>query len=50
MLNKDFKFLQGNITVVEVLLKAGADPMVVDEDGVTPLMSAASQGHTEVVK
>jgi ankyrin repeat protein len=42
--------LAGNVTVVETLLAAGADHLVVDDDGVTALMSAASQGHTEVAR
>lgn len=28
----------GNVTVIEHLLKAGADAMILDEDGVTTLM------------
>lgn len=40
----------GNMSVVDHLLKAGADPLIIDDDGVTTLMSAASQGHTEICK
>ena len=40
----------GNVTVMQTLLGAGADPLIVDDDGVTALMSAASQGHTEIAK
>lgn len=36
--------------MINLLLNAGADPKIVDNDGVTCLMSAASQGHTEAVK
>lgn len=33
----------GDQDVVDLLLAAGADPMVRDKDGVSPLMSAAAQ-------
>lgn len=33
----------GSQEVVDMLLAAGADPMVRDRDGVSPLMSAAAQ-------
>ena len=33
----------GSQAVVDLLLAAGADPMVRDKDGVSPLMSAAAQ-------
>ena len=33
----------GSQEVVDLLLSAGADPMVRDKDGVSPLMSAAAQ-------
>lgn len=33
-----------------MLINAGANASIVDVDGVTCLMSAASQGHTEAVK
>jgi serine/threonine-protein phosphatase 6 regulatory ankyrin repeat subunit B len=36
--------------VFNSLLNAKADPLIVDEDGVTTLMSAASQGHAELCK
>jgi ankyrin repeat protein len=35
----------GNYSVVELLIAKGADPGITDKDGVTALMSAASQGH-----
>lgn len=31
------------LQVVDLLLAAGADPMIRDKDGVSPLMSAAAQ-------
>ena len=34
----------GSVEVMELLMARGADPLVVDDDGVTALMSAASQG------
>ena len=34
----------------EILLKASADAMIEDEDGVSVLMSASSQGHTDVAR
>lgn len=40
----------GNFTVFQILVEAGADPFITDEDGVTALMSAASQGHLEICK
>lgn len=40
----------GHIEVVKHLLKAGADPLKEDSDGLTPLRKAEAQGHTEVVK
>lgn len=40
----------GNFTVFQILVDAGADPFITDEDGVTALMSAASQGHLEICK
>jgi ankyrin repeat protein len=38
------------VTVINLLLAAGANASIVDNDGVTCLMSAASQGHTEAVR
>jgi ankyrin repeat protein len=35
---------------VEFLLEKGANPNATDESQWTPLLSAASAGHTEVVK
>ena len=34
--------------IVTILLNAGADPLVADRDGVTPLQHATRRGHTEV--
>lgn len=38
----------GNVGVINLLLKKGADVVVTDKDGVTTLMSAASHGHAQV--
>lgn len=38
----------GNVGVINLLLKKGADVAVTDKDGVTTLMSAASHGHAQV--
>lgn len=38
----------GNVGVINLLLKKGADVSVTDKDGVTTLMSAASHGHAQV--
>lgn len=38
----------GNVGVMNLLLKKGADVAVTDKDGVTTLMSAASHGHAQV--
>lgn len=38
----------GNVAVMNLLLKKGADVAVTDKDGVTTLMSAASHGHASV--
>lgn len=40
----------GNVGVINLLLKKGADVSVTDKDGVTTLMSAASHGHAQVRK
>lgn len=39
----------GNVGVINLLLKKGADVTVTDKDGVSTLMSAASHGHTQVI-
>ena len=39
-----------NAVAVSVLLRHGADPNTYDIDGDTPLITAASLGHTEVVQ
>ena len=39
-----------NAVAVSVLLRHGADPNTYDADGDTPLITAASLGHTEVVQ
>lgn len=38
----------GNVAVINLLLKKGADVSVTDKDGVTTLMSSASHGHAQV--
>lgn len=38
----------GNVDVINLLLKKGADVSVTDKDGVTTLMSSASHGHAQV--
>ena len=43
-------FSRGDSAMVKILLQAGADPNVVDNDRVTPLMLAAKRGYTEVTK
>lgn len=40
----------GHAEIVRILLEAGADANLADEDGVTPLTVAAQNGHFEVVK
>jgi tetratricopeptide (TPR) repeat protein len=42
--------VNGNVEVVELLLKAGADIEAKDDFGLTPISLAAWRGHTEVVK
>ena len=42
--------LPGYRDIVKALLAAGADKDKVDEDGVTPLIWAATQGHLKVVQ
>lgn len=42
--------IDGNIAVIELLLKAGADPNVTAADGWTPLMTAAQAGNPGIVK
>lgn len=39
----------GNVGVINLLLKKGADVTVTDKDGVSTLMSAASHGHAQVL-
>ena len=41
---------QKNPELMNVLLKAGADPNIADDQGVTPLMEAVKAGQTENVK
>ncbi len=41
----------GDVAQAETLLRAGADPVAIDpKSGVTPLSTAASKGHREVVE
>lgn len=40
----------GHDEVVRVLLKAGADVSLHNQNGHTPLMEAASAGHTHIAK
>lgn len=40
----------GNIAGVTSLLSSGADPSYFDSNGMTPLMHAASHGHTAIVR
>ena len=40
----------GHVEVVRLLLEAGADKDVADDDGATALMEAAYRGHVEVVR
>ena len=41
---------QGNIGMLRLLLKSGADPNLRNKRGVTALMLAANNGHTGVIK
>lgn len=41
---------EGNIDIVSLLLKNGADVNALNEGGSTPLMLASMQGHVEIVK
>ena len=41
---------KGNERVVAVLIEAGADPDLVDENGATPVNVARKNGHGRVVK
>lgn len=40
----------GRLDMVQMLLEAGADINIQDEDGSTALMCAAEHGHAELVK
>jgi ankyrin repeat protein len=40
----------GRLDMVRLLVEAGADMNIQDEDGSTALMCAAEHGHTEIVK
>lgn len=40
----------GRLDMVQMLLDAGADINIQDEDGSTALMCAAEHGHIEIVK
>lgn len=40
----------GRLDMVQMLLEAGADINIQDEDGSTALMCAAEHGHAEIVK
>ncbi|KAK7938792.1 hypothetical protein WMY93_002118 [Mugilogobius chulae] len=42
--------IEGSENIVEFLLKHGADPLVSDPQGQTPLTLASRQGHVQVVK
>jgi ankyrin repeat protein len=41
---------RGNLEVLNVLLKANADPNAVDDEGSTPLHQAVASGHIDCVK
>lgn len=40
----------GRLDMVKMLLEAGADVNIQDEDGSTALMCACEHGHTDIVK
>lgn len=40
----------GRLDMVRMLMEAGADVNMRDEDGSTALMCASEHGHTEIVK
>lgn len=40
----------GNLDMVQMLIEAGADINIQDEDGSTSLMCAAEHGHIDIVK
>lgn len=42
--------LEGDLEVVKLLLKQGADPNATSMGGMTPLMSAAHEGHSGIVE
>ncbi len=42
--------LQGNAAIVQLLLAHGADPNAKGNDGITPLLLAANQGHLGVAR
>lgn len=41
---------QGNFEIVEILIQAGANPNITDNEGWTPLMRAALAGNPQIVK
>jgi ankyrin repeat protein len=45
-----FIFSSGNLEVLNVLLKAKADPNAADDEGSTPLHQAVASGHIDCVK